>query len=57
LYNFEIEVLENNGGFLLLYYSQNGEVYGDTWHETIDETMKIAKKEFGIPNDLWKEIK
>jgi hypothetical protein len=29
LFNFEIEELENDGGFLLLCFSQNEEVYCD----------------------------
>jgi hypothetical protein len=54
LFNFEIEELENDGGFLLIYYSQDKEVYADTWHETIDKAINIAESEYEVSKDLWK---
>lgn len=57
LFNFEIEQLENEEGYLLLCYSDNGEIYADTWHETIEEGIEFANKQYGISIDLWKEIK
>ena len=57
LFNFEIKELENEGGFLLLYESQNEELYGDTWHRTKDEASEAAEEWFNIPKDLWKETK
>lgn len=57
LFNFKIEELENGGGFLLLAFSNDNDIYADTWHETIQEAIEVAIEEFGISTDLWKEIK
>jgi hypothetical protein len=57
LFDFELEELENEGGFLLIYQSQNDELYGDTWHRTKVEAIEVANEEFNIPKDLWKELK
>lgn len=56
LFNFEIECLDKEAGYLLLCYSDNEEVYADTWHETIEEGIEFANKRYGISKDLWKEI-
>ena len=56
LFDLEIEEIENEGGFLLLYHSQNGELYGDTWHRNEQDAIDAANEWFGVPKDSWKEI-
>ena len=56
LFDLEIEEIESNGGFLLLYQSQNKELHGDTWHRTKQEAIDSAKEWFDVPSKLWKEI-
>jgi hypothetical protein len=57
LFNFEVEELENDGGFLLLCSSADKKIYADTWHETIEEAFEVAESEYKISRELWKEIK
>ena len=44
LFDLEIEELEKDGGFLLLYHSQNEELYGDTWHRNEQEAIEAANE-------------
>lgn len=57
LFNFEIEELENQGGYLLLVFGIDEDIYADTWHQNINEAIEVANEEYRISKELWKEIK
>jgi hypothetical protein len=50
-----VEIVDSEGGFLLVRYSASGEFVGDTWHVTVDEAKQQAKFEFEIDVADWKE--
>lgn len=50
-----IEIVDADGGFLLVRYSASGEFAGDTWHATVDEAKRQALVEFQIEPSEWKE--
>ena len=51
------EITDDGGGnFLLIYYSEDKSVHGDTWHQSIDEAKDVAQETFGIPKGEWKDV-
>lgn len=52
---FDLEIQFDGFGYLLCYVSQNGELYGDTWHETLAEAEDVALEEFGIRSNQWQD--
>jgi hypothetical protein len=54
-FDFVIEETIDGGGYLLEYQSHSGELYGDTWHETLEDAKAQAQQYFGVPVDAWQE--
>lgn len=54
LFNFEIQF--DGYGYLLAYVSTDATVYGDTWHESLEEAEAAALDNFGIAANEWKSI-
>ena len=50
---FDFEIQSDPGGYLLVYASSGGALYGDTWHETLDAVEQAAFEQFGIPRSSW----
>jgi hypothetical protein len=50
---FNVQIESDPGGYLLVYASQDGALFGDTWHETLAEAEEVALEEFGIPPSGW----
>ncbi len=44
---------DGNANYLLLYESSDKRYSADTWHETVDEAMVVARQSFGIEPDEW----
>ena len=53
----DIQIIEEAGGYLLVWQSQSGSKAGDTWHETIDEAERQAKNQFGAEEWEWQNSK
>jgi hypothetical protein len=53
---FDLEIQFDGSGYILCYVSQDGQLYGDTWHETLTEAEQVATEEFGVKIDQWQEI-
>jgi hypothetical protein len=52
------EITDDGGGnFLLLYYSVDKSVHGDTWHESIEEAKDAARSYFGVEINEWQDQK
>lgn len=55
---FEFSVTDDGGGnFLLVYQSVDGSLYGDTWHETLEDAYVSAERQFRISRDEWSAAK
>ncbi len=39
--------------FILSYQSTDKSNFGDTWHQTMDDAIEQAKKDFGIQPSEW----
>ena len=51
---FDFEIKDDGGGhFILDYESDDGSIFGDTWHETLDDAIAQANYAFGIVKDEW----
>jgi hypothetical protein len=51
---FDFSVTDDGAGqFLLVYKSVDGSLYGDTWHETLDDAFTSAERQFGISREEW----
>jgi hypothetical protein len=50
-FNFEIQ--SDGFGYLLCYVSEAGDLYGDTWYETLNGAMAAAAEAFGVRDDQW----
>ena len=48
-----VEIVDENGGFMLIRYSAEGAFAGDTWHATLEEAKRQAHFEFYIPEEGW----
>ena len=53
---FNLEILFDGSGYLLCYSSQDGELCGDTWHETLREAEQAATNEFGVRAEQWQAV-
>ncbi|MCA1816877.1 MAG: hypothetical protein LC746_10800 [Acidobacteria bacterium] len=52
---FDLEIQFDGHGHLLCYASQGGELYGDTWHETLEDAELAAAEKFGIRPGQWQD--
>ena len=50
---FDIEIQFDGSGYLLCYVSQDGSLYGDTWHETLAYAQEAAAEDFGLSDADW----
>jgi hypothetical protein len=41
---------------LKLYVSENGDLFGDTWHQTLEDAIEAALEKFGVREDQWQTI-
>ena len=53
---FNIEIQFDGYGYLLCYAANDGELYGDTWHETLAEAESVAIEKFGVSNEQWLDL-
>lgn len=53
---FDIEIQFDGFGYLLCYESQAGDLYGDTWHETLGEAEVEAAEMFGVQPSQWQDV-
>lgn len=49
----DLEIQFDGSGYNLRYVSEDRELYGDTWHETLDDAMAAAAESFGVRDDQW----
>lgn len=54
---FDLEIQFDGSGYLLCYASQSGDLYGDTWHETLSEAEDAATETFGVRADQWHDAR
>lgn len=54
--SFNLEIQFDGYGYLLCYVSQEGDLYGDTWHETLKEAEDVAAEEFGVRPAQWQDV-
>ena len=54
--SFNLEIQFDGSGYLLCYVSQEGDLYGDTWHETLDDAEEAAAEDFGVQLDQWQDV-
>jgi hypothetical protein len=52
--DFEISVVE--GGYLLEWYSRNTSHRGDLWFETLEDALRQASIDWGIPPEKWRSV-
>ena len=50
--DFEINAVE--GGYILQWYSRNTRHRGDLWFETLEEALRQASIDWGIPPEKWR---
>lgn len=48
-----VHIEHGAGGFLLVYFSEDGTLCGDTWHATIGEAEAAALDQFGLAPSDW----
>lgn len=51
-----VEILEQDGGAMLLRFGYDGEFSGDTWHENVDSAKRQAAFEFDIREEDWEDV-
>jgi hypothetical protein len=51
---FNIEIIYDGAGYLLTYSSDDGSLYGDTWHQSESEAEQVAYDCFGVLQDEWR---
>lgn len=51
----DIEIQFDGHGYLLCYQSRDGDVYGDTWHQTLTEAEEVAAECFRLTPSQWQE--
>jgi hypothetical protein len=55
LVDFEIDEVE--GGYILEWFSRNTGHHGDSWHETLEDTLREARTEFDIRPEEWHSVR
>jgi len=51
---FEFSITDDGAGqFLLTCRSEDGSLYCDTWHETLEDAYASAEEEFGVSKKEW----
>lgn len=53
---FDLEIQFDGSGYLLCYASRTGDLYGDTWHETLEDAQEAAAEMFGAQPSQWKDV-
>jgi len=53
---FNIEIEFDGSGYLLCFVSAEGDLSGDTWHQTLDDAMKAAFENLGVRDDQWQTV-
>ena len=54
--SFNLEIQFDGFGYLLCYISQEGYLYGDTWHETLIDAERAAAEYFGVKDNQWQDV-
>lgn len=55
--NFEIQLCDDSSEeVLLLFWSTDGSIYGDTWHRSQQEAEAVASEEYGLTSDQWERF-
>ena len=49
---FNLEIQFDGFGYFLIYESQDGDLCGDTWHETLSDA-EAAAESFGVESEQW----
>jgi hypothetical protein len=49
----DVEIQYDGSGYLLCYSSEDGFLYGDTWHGTQTEAEHVAQEDFGVQAHEW----
>ncbi len=52
---FSFEIQPEGGGYLLCSVSQDGELFSDSWYETLEGAKRVALEDFGVQVHDWKE--
>lgn len=53
--SFNLEIQFDGFGYLLIYESQEGDLCGDTWHETLSDA-ELAAESFGVRSEQWQIV-
>jgi hypothetical protein len=48
-----VEIIEVQGGFLLIQYDKDGNGITDSWQATLEDAKEQAKLEYEIRDDDW----
>ncbi len=54
--SFNLEIQFDGFGYLLCYVSQEGDLYGDTWHGSFDQAVAVAAEDFGVRPSQWRSV-
>ncbi|HEY1689581.1 MAG TPA: hypothetical protein VGF95_12045 [Solirubrobacteraceae bacterium] len=47
---------DGDPGYFLLHIDKDGGEGADTWHQTLDEAMQQANREFQVKREDWRSI-
>ncbi|NMO19720.1 hypothetical protein HPC49_35280 [Pyxidicoccus fallax] len=50
-----LEISDEDGAFYLFSFDAAGRCLGDSWHRTLDEAMRQAQFQFGVPPAAWSQ--
>jgi hypothetical protein len=50
---FNIELQFDGSGYRLCYVSEEGDLFGDTWHQTLEDAERAAAENFHVRDDQW----
>lgn len=48
-----LEIDDDAGGYPLCFWSKDAGLFGDTWHETLDQAKQAALDDFGVQDNEW----
>ena len=51
-----IDIRFDGSGYLLCWVSEDGQVEGDLWFESLSDAEKTAANDFGVAPDQWQTV-
>jgi len=54
--SLNITIEHDGSGYLLCYTSSDGSIFGDFWHENLEDAESAASEYFGVKSNDWESL-